>query len=97
MKQILALSLLTLSFSGFAQSQVSAVTTPHHAGTAYEVVVSGEVAKKIYDVISGNISRVQDGSAIWLNKTAAGIVCGKLQNRSQYSCSMVVDKTGINF
>jgi hypothetical protein len=96
MKLIFTSFLSILSFSSFAQSQVSASATHHHAGAAYEVVVNGDVAKKLYDLIESRISRVQDGSVVWLNKTAAGIVCGKVQNRNQYVCSTVVDETGIN-
>lgn len=95
MKFLFVILAVTTSVQSYAQDRVSARPTSSTTGRAYEVVIEGETARKLYEALDGKIQRVQSGSRVWVNKNSNGILCGKIENRKEYACSLVVDQSGV--
>lgn len=97
MKTLITVMTLAISADVLALSKVSVTKVANHSGPAFETTIEGEAAQKLYDLISGRTSRVQGKSEVWLNKNANGIVCGKVESKEKYACSLIIDRAGVNF
>jgi hypothetical protein len=88
-------SLFCFSSWAFAQSWVEAFPQKSHDGDGYEIVIDGDVAKKIFLLLEVPASEVETSDGKWLNKKADRILCGQNQKTKTYSCSVSADRTGI--
>lgn len=91
LKRLTITVLALTSLSSFAKSSVQFSRTSSASGqAAYEVVLKGDVARKIYSNLNSEVKNVGG----WKNKAANGIICG-VHTRLGYSCSLVADEQGV--
>lgn len=92
-------ALLSVSFlMSPAFGQVKALSTPSASGfPAYEVIIEGPVAEKLFKIIHAATYEVKSSAGTWTNKTGNGIICGQNQKTEAYACALVVDEAGIQF
>jgi len=97
MKNILAISIVLFSSLSFAEVQPQAQSEAKLYNTArsYEVVLEGDVAKKLYDVLDTSTRAVNSSDGGWINKNAKGIDCGQNQKTRKYFCTVNVDENGV--
>lgn len=93
--KLIVLGLICASPLAFAESSVDAYPQKSHDGDGYEVVIDGEVAKKIFMLMEVPLMEVETSDGTWLNKRGDRILCGRNQTTKTYSCSVYVDRTGI--
>lgn len=88
---------LTLSATCGASAQVRPVALGQAslftAPQAYQVVIEGEAALRLYEALRREPKLDQGG--MWVNKTASGIVCGQNTRNKAYACTISVDQNGV--
>lgn len=94
MKSTLAfLLVLSAGQLAFAKLRPLAVGTVelYQAARSYEVVIDGDAAAKIFQTLDAPENIVKE----WRNKSARGMTCGENMRTKKYSCSLQVDRDGV--
>lgn len=91
----IALSFFFTSSLALGESQVEAYPQKSHDGDGYEVVMDGEVARKLFFLLEAPVREVETSDGRWQNKKADGILCGLNEGTGDYFCSLYVDRKGV--
>lgn len=63
----------------------------YNGAAAYEVVIDGEAAEKIFKTLDSEIHQVGD----WTNKRGNSITCGQERTTKKYWCTLTVNERGV--